>query len=105
NHLPLIQALQQSNPTTSTRDLVKLDRAAWLNLLNQQVNGKPVGMPPGVSGATPPEQATNYVNGIVSTLQAAFPTDAVAQIAAKAQSLPTLQSVTKFFANSPDFSL
>ncbi len=103
NHLPLIQELQKMENLTSPRDLVKLDRDAWMSLINKQVNGQPIGVPPGVPGTTPQEKATNYVNSIISALQAAFPTDTVAQIAAKAPNIH--HSVPKFFANSPDFNI
>lgn len=109
NHLPLIQELQQTDQIKTTRDLVKLDAAAWTDLVNRQANGNPVGIPPGVSGATQQERIANYVNSIVSVLQAAFPTDTVAQLIAKAPNInldaPTRQTVTRFFANSPDFDL
>jgi hypothetical protein len=104
NHLPLIQALQ-GMAITSPRDLAKLDAAAWTNLLNQQVNGQPIGVPAGVPDAPPAEKTTNYVNGIVSTLQAAFPTEAVAQIAAKAPNIRAPEAVKRFFANAPDFDI
>jgi hypothetical protein len=100
NHVPLIQQIQALN-VSSPRALVKMDATAWLKLVNTQG----VGLPPGVPGATPPEQARNYVNGIITTLRIAFPTDAMAQIAASAPSLPAQKAVAQFFANSPDFEI
>jgi hypothetical protein len=97
NHAPLIQALQQTSGVKSMRNLMTLDSAAWSNLVSK------AGVPPGIPGKTPQEQASNYTNAIVSALQAAFPTDAVAQIAVKAPSVHPL--VSKFFANSPDFDI
>jgi hypothetical protein len=105
NHVPLIQELQSTHHVTSTRDLVKLDTTAWTDLVSKQT----VGVPPDVPGATPQEKTVNYVNGIVSTLQAAFPTDVVAQIVAKAPGInldaSARKTVSQFFANAPDFDL
>jgi hypothetical protein len=97
NHAPLIQTLQTTPGVASTRDLIKLDDAAWSDLVGK------TGVPPGVPGSTAQEQAANYAHGIMSALRAAFPTDAVAQIAAKAPNASPL--VSKFFANSPDFDI
>jgi hypothetical protein len=80
NHVPLVQQLQQMQ-IASTRDLVKMDLNAWLKLIGTQVNGQPVGVPPGILGATPQEQAVNYATGIVGIVQAAFPTETMARIA------------------------
>ncbi len=108
NHLPLVQQLQQMD-IKSTRDLVKLDAAAWTDLINKPVNGQPIGVPPGVPGATPEEKTTTYVRGIVSTLQAALPTETVAKMVEKAPDIgveePLRRAVGQFFSNSPDFDL
>jgi hypothetical protein len=97
NHPPLIQALWNTPGIASTRDLMKLDSAAWNNRVSQ------TGVPPGIPGASPQEQADNYANGILTVLRASFPTDTVAQIAAKAPNVNP--QVSKFFANSPDFDV
>src|SRR5207302_1100181 len=104
NHVPLVQQLQTMN-IGSTRDLVKLGAAAWLDLIGKEVGGKPIGVPPGMPGATSQDQALNYVNGIVATLQAALPTDTIALIAANAPDLPARDAIGQFFANSPDFNI
>lgn len=114
NHVPLMQALTANHGVTSTRDLVKLNTAAWSNLINTpQANGQVIGLPPGVdiAGDTPEEKTKNYVNGLVSVVQTAFPTETVAQLIAGAPAAaihidePIQQGVTRFFANSPDFDL
>jgi hypothetical protein len=100
NHVPLIQQIEALN-VSSPRDLVKMDATAWLAL----VNTHGVGLPPGVPGATPQEQARNYVSGIITTLRMAFPTATMAQIAATAPGLPAQKAVAQFFVNSPDFEI
>jgi hypothetical protein len=110
NHVPLIQELRRRHPVTSTRDLVQLDAAAWTALINtRRANGEVVGIPPDIPGVTSQERVTNYVNGIVGLLRVAYPTDAVAQIVAKAPGInlesPLRQALSRFFANSPDFDI
>lgn len=108
-HLPLVQALRQTYSITSLRDLVRLPRAQWAELLNKQVNGQAVGIPDGIPGASPQEQATNYIESIVRTLQLTFPTDAVAVTVAQAPTsgidAGVRKNVLQFFANVPDFDL
>jgi Tc toxin complex TcA C-terminal TcB-binding domain/ABC toxin N-terminal region/Neuraminidase-like domain/Salmonella virulence plasmid 28.1kDa A protein len=104
-HLPLIQELQSSVKPSSPRDLVQLDSAAWTAMVN-----KPnIGVPPDVPGTTPEERTTNYVNGIMGLVHAAFPTETVAHIVATAPNTniddATRQAVSTFFANAPDLDL
>ncbi len=105
NHVPLIQELQNTLKVASMRDLVKLDAAAWTALVNK----KTVGLPPNVPGDTPEARAANYVNGIMGMLHAAFPTETVVQIVAKAPAInlddPTRKAVSQFFVNAPDFDV
>ena len=73
NHSPLIKAVLADTAITSTADLVSLDTAAWNALLDQTIDGQPVGPPPGVSADT-------YVQGIMATIQAVFPNQTVANL-------------------------
>jgi hypothetical protein len=97
----LVKQLQTTLPIRSTADLLKLDKVAWSRLVDQ------TGVPASVTGATPAEKAANYVSGIVSLLQAAFPTQTVAQVAATAASIDpaTRGNVSRFFANATDFDV
>ena len=105
NHVPLVQGLLAAR-ITSTRDLVTWDASAWLKLINQPAaDGTTVGVPPGVPGATPDEQALSYANGMASIVEATFPTETMAHLAATTPSLPAQAAVARFFANSPDFDI
>ncbi|MGH6636409.1 MAG: hypothetical protein ACRED0_09860 [Gammaproteobacteria bacterium] len=105
NHVPLIQALRERYQPSSTRKLVELDTAAWTELIDMLVDGRTVGVPNEVPGATPDEKKSNYVTGMISILQAAFPTDTIAYLVPK---LPethfgaagTKQGVARFFTNA-----
>ena len=108
-NIPLVAALRQSYSFSSPRELVRLTQAQWVELINKQANGKPVGLPPGVPGTTPQDQVNEYVATIMGTLQKLYPTDAAAQIIAGTSNLnmePRIrQGVLQFFTNSPTFDL
>jgi peptidoglycan hydrolase-like protein with peptidoglycan-binding domain len=90
NNVPLIRALKEIHKPTSTRDLVGLTTDTWTSLVNQ------AGVPADIAGET-------YVSSIVSTLQVAFPTEAVAQVIARAPDInlnePTRTVVSRFYQN------
>jgi peptidoglycan hydrolase-like protein with peptidoglycan-binding domain len=95
---PLVTALRNAYKPASMRDLTKLDA----NALTSLISSGNIAVPDAVSGSTPAAQTTNYVNGIIGLLQAAFPTDYVAQGLAASKD-PVQQSVATFLSNSPDF--
>ncbi len=96
----LVSALRTTYKPSSLRDLTKLDAQA----LQQLITSQKIPIPSGISGSTPAEQLTNYVNGIVRLLEAAFPTDYVAKGLA-ASTGAALQSVAKVLSNSPGIDL
>jgi hypothetical protein len=100
NNPALVTALQATYQPTSLRDLTKLDA----NALSQVITSQKIPVPDGISGSTDAEKLTNYVNGIVSLLQSAFPTDYVAKRLAASTDL-TLQAVAKVLSNAPDIDL
>ena len=109
NHLPLVRQLQQTSGISSPRDLVAFSTQQWTALLQTPVNGAPIGVPPGTPGATPAEQTSNYVNAMMGTLQAAFPTTAVAQHVLTAPGIgiegAARDAVARFFTNAADFDI
>ncbi len=109
NHTPLVRQLLASGGLTSPAELTTLDGAAWTRLLEMTVDGQPIGVPPGVPGASPAERSANYVRGIMGTLQAAFPNQAVANLVATNTSVISddrlRAAVTQFFGRSPDFDI
>jgi Tc toxin complex TcA C-terminal TcB-binding domain/ABC toxin N-terminal region/Neuraminidase-like domain/PA14 domain/Putative peptidoglycan binding domain/Salmonella virulence plasmid 28.1kDa A protein len=72
----LLKAGNQQDPTpTSLRDLARnLDATALAALVDGLAEGEKDGIPPRVSGETKEERRENYVNEIIETLKAAFPT-------------------------------
>jgi hypothetical protein len=109
NHTPLVQQLLTGPALTSPAGLVSMDSAAWATLITTEVNGQPIGVPPGVPGATTAEQTANYVSGIMGTLQAAFPNQTVANLVTTNTTIISDEqlraAVTQFFASSPDFDI
>ena len=108
-NIALVVALRQSYNFSSPRELVRLTQTQWIELINKKINGKPVGLPPGVPGTTPQDQVNGYVATIMGTLQKQYPTDAAVQIIAETSNLHmgprTRQGVLQFFTNSPTFDL
>lgn len=109
NHTPLVQEILATQQLSTPADLVGLDVAAWERLLEARYNGQAIGVPPGVPGATPAEQEAAYIAWLTGTLQAAFPTRAVANLAASNPAIITdpdvRAGVARFFASSPDFDI
>src|SRR5206468_1741340 len=97
NHPQAANAIQTAYKPSSLMELAKaLDRATLTQLLTSLKISAPVS----VAGSSPAEQLTNYVNGVVGLLEAAFPTVYVAKgLAASADT--TLQAVAKILANVP----
>ena len=75
NHLPLVTAVQAMPGITTAADLVRLTDAQWTALV--QAHG--VGVPAGTPGASADEQTSNYVQQIVGQVEAAFPTQFLAE--------------------------
>lgn len=100
NNPALVGALRTAYKPSSLRDLTKLDAPA----LTQLITSQHIAVPTGISGSTPADQLTNYVSGIVSLLEAVFPTVYVAKGLATSPD-SKLQSVAKVLSNAPDIDL
>jgi hypothetical protein len=79
-HLPLMDVLQRDRGITSTRALLDLGA----DDLKAIVSRPDVGVPDGTPGADPAERVANYVTGLTTHLQFAFPTETVTRALASA---------------------
>jgi peptidoglycan hydrolase-like protein with peptidoglycan-binding domain len=79
-HLPLMTALQREQGVASTRALLDFPKEK----LKEIVGRADVGTPEGTPGESPEERVEAYVNGLVSQLQFAFPTETIAKSIAAA---------------------
>ncbi len=107
-NVPLVKALLADPSVGSLKDLVGIDSSAWTRLLATPVNGEAISVPAEVPGATPAEGAANYVQGIVGTVQAAFPNETVAHLVASgaiATDASTQAGIGQFFTYSADFDI
>ena len=104
SHAPLVQELLAMQ-ITSVKDLVKLDTDAWTALLAKPAGGGTVGVPPGVPGASPAEQALNYASGLVASVRGAFATETMAYFASLSPQSRIQGAVGQFFTNAPDFDI
>jgi len=103
NHPPLVQALRTSGVRHGAQTAT-LGTEGWRQLLQTEVNGKPVGTPPNIKGRTAAERRDNYIALLKERSARAFPT---AHVAKTLKTLPAWQSSTavRFLDMNPDFNL
>ncbi len=88
NHPPMVNRLiagfasgqlpGTDQPLRTLADLARLDRDAWVGLIQQPMGDTTVGVPPTTPGETPEERTTRYAEAVAGTVEAAFPTAVVA---------------------------
>ncbi|WP_437840139.1 hypothetical protein [Sorangium sp. So ce1153] len=106
DHLPLVKKLNEqiaSGAVQSLRDLARRDVSDWLAVLDQTVNGAPIGVPAGVPGATTQEKKQNYASVLTWTLEREFPSAALAGRLGTAA--PALADAVRFLNEQPNFEL
>ena len=100
-NVPLMKALLVTSPIKQLTDLLSYTQEQWNSVITQ------TGVPAGVPGATPQEQATNYITAIQNLLNANYPTQKIALMVNQNQfQLNDLQEdMVSFFSNNPDFDI
>ena len=103
NHVPLVRALIRRHNPASTRDLVRLDRQAWLDLIR---GSDRAGVPPGIPGASDAEREETYAVVMTATVEEAFPTPFLAARLADGSDseFPGQAEVVEFLNRNPDFA-
>ena len=103
NHPPLVQALRASGVNHAAQTAT-LGTEGWRQLLQTEIDGKPVGTPLNIKGKTAAERQENYITLLKERSARAFPT---AHVAKTLKTLPTWQSSTAvaFLDKNPDFNL
>lgn len=104
SNAPLVKRLQDlrsEDRSASLRDLAKKLNAQELTELLNSTEGAIDGIQPWVVGETTEEKITNYVNGIMDTLQVAFPATFVSLGIAKSPEIH-LALVNRVLANNPE---
>jgi hypothetical protein len=94
NHDPLVAAILARSDVKQASDLARLTEAQWLALI--QAPG--VGVPANVPGASTDEKTRNYVDQILTRIEAAFPTQF---FAARLGDSP----IAKFLQDNPGYDL
>ncbi len=79
NNPGLVRAIRAQTPVESLRDLIRLDRADWRDLIRQGVEAGTIPLPASVPGDTVADKIERYVDSIVEQLTTAFPTAYVAK--------------------------
>lgn len=103
NHPPLVEALRASGVRHAAQT-AGLDVEGWRRLLRAQVDGRAVGVPATIRGATAAERQDNYIKLLTRRTARAFPT---AHVARTLKTLPGWQASTAvaFLEANPDFDL
>lgn len=99
----LVQELQVTRGITDASDLLSLTTADWTTIVAN------TGIPPGVPGATPAEQTSNYISGMQGLLNATYPTPKIGLMIRNGQ-LPIVdanvkEAITAFLTAAPDFDI
>lgn len=104
NHLPLIKILkqQQAGKEEPLRDLAKMTQDDWIALIEKEIDGETVSVPPTIQGKNETEKEANYALILMRMLEDAFPTDFIAH-RIKDGDFEHASEVSKFFTNNPDF--
>lgn len=103
NHPPLVQALRRSGVQHGAQTAT-LGIEGWRQLLQTEIDGKPVGTPANIKGATNAERQHNYITLLKERSARGFPT---AHVAKTLKTLPAWQSsiAVRFLDVNPDFNL
>lgn len=108
-HVPLVHAMQerrQEGEVSTLRDLSQFTEDDWLEMIDQQQNGEPIGVPPGIPGADEDEQKRNYARVLARTVEDAFPTAVfAARLRQDGAEEPRRDDLLRFFEEQADFEL
>lgn len=119
DHVPMVKLLQQglrdgtlpgielppeAGPLAELSDLARIEEAQWRVLLEQQIDGERVGYPASTPGESEEEKLASYAASLAAEVEAAFPTQAVAD-RVKKDGLEESQDLTRFFGDNPAFDL
>ena len=105
-HLPLVKELQaqrKEGKIKDIKDLAKKEVKDWMDLINKQVDGKPIGYPPEVPGREEDKPA-NYAKAMVMLIEDSFPTAFTASRIAN-DDIDGKEGIAKFFENNPIFDI
>ncbi len=108
--LPLITELaaqRSSQKITHARDLARLTAADWATLLQTPVDGKPIGIPPNITAATPALALQTYATMLERDFTRAYPTVAFsARLKSDTKSpFQAGQAVSTYLDANPAFDL
>ncbi len=109
-HLPLITqltAMRRAGTIVHARDLARYTAAQWQSLLNQQVNGRPIGAPTNFTSGTAAAAVTAYATFLEGEFTRTYPTPAFSARIAADQKSPFAAgaSIAKFIDANPAFDL
>ncbi|MEO5726981.1 MAG: hypothetical protein ABI134_00165, partial [Byssovorax sp.] len=105
-HFPLLtelQARKTAGTIASFRDLAGYSESDWIAVIETlALSGSPIGYPSDIPGAGAAEKKAGYASVLKSTMEAAFPTDALKHDLQRSLP-PGGLSLTPFFDQNPSF--
>jgi peptidoglycan hydrolase-like protein with peptidoglycan-binding domain len=109
-HLPLIGELatqREAGKLKGARDLARLTAEDWKQLLQQQVDGQPIGVPPSFHAPTPEQRSDRYSAMLERNFTATYPTPAFSARVAKdpKQPFPDSAAVAELLDANPALDL
>jgi hypothetical protein len=112
SHVPLVQKLKglfTSGQLKYQSDLARWSVQNWVDLLNQQQEGNPIGVPPNIDGKDENEKINLYATILEKKFAVAYPTTAFSARLASDPKAPALltqrQALTTFLDAQPKFRL
>lgn len=111
NHVPLVATLLQrfdGGEVTTKRDLARLSRAEWKELLaGSDPSGQPIGVPANVDGDTEEAKRETFATILAQQFERAYPTTAFAAKLGRAERQPprATPQVARFLDQNPAFQL
>ena len=99
NQLQLVKTLQSRPDIQQVRDLAKIDRNAWLQIIDQN----DITIPEVVTGSSPMERKQTYVQTLIHIVEDAFPTTVLAERMRRDPEF-THDAFQRFFADNPEFN-
>ena len=95
-----LEARRAASSATTLKDLAKYNESDWLAILNLPASAGTVGYPADIPGANDAEKRANYAYVLTATMEAAFPTVAIADRLGR---IETSSPLLTFFENNAGF--
>ncbi len=101
--LEQLKRLRQSGEVTSLRDLARLDRSRWREMLRAAAGAGGLDLPEDIPGETPEDRLQHYITSLRAPIESLFPSDSLRRALKAAPD--TDPKLTRFLSNAEDLDL